>query len=346
MPIILALGHSKKETVFVFVVFLVWGALAGTEAVKGWVQGASFLEFGLVMFISFSTLSVAFYAAFELLSTRKLTIGPDKVLYKYKTPFKKGEWQASYKEYTSLEFMRNPVKCFGRQGGYILVVELVHPNPLQTVPLIMCSPVHETRVREILEGLREYFGLPLFDRTGMGEEATTGIQDWSAAARVPQLVFRGTLLFIPAAIILSMSYYLESIVLTTDDWKQTTCTIVQSEMNPIMETESKISTHEIDVLYQYQVDGKEYQSRNYSMAGNTMTAEKSQRIITQYPEGSQTVCYINPKNPTEAILYQGSQSIYAWLRVPAWIMFVGSLFFLRRGILNWRNAQKSQDTRS
>lgn len=323
-----------------FIVFLVWGGLDGWEWAQGWMQGASFLDDWPFVVWPLFALSLAGSAIFELLSARKLTIGPDKIVYKYKTPFNTGGWEAPYHEYTALEFKRSPVKVLGFSRGDILVVELVHSIPLQTVPLIMCSPVHETRVRDSLEGLCEYFGLPSFDRTLIGDGSTTGIQDWRAASWVPWLLFFGTLLFIPAVYGLEISYSVESRLLTTEDWPQTTCTIVQSKMRPFIESESKYDTHTIDIFYQYEVDGKEYESNNYSMAGNTTTEVKAQHIITQYPAGSQTICYTNPENPTKAVLDHGNQNIFTWLRLPFWIMLVVSLFLLRRGILNWKKSRK------
>ena len=88
---------------FVFVFLLIWGGMEGWEGVKGWEQGASSLDFVLSMFLSIFLVAFSLNALFELFTTRKLIIGPDKVIHRYNSPLTKGEWQASYQEYTSLE---------------------------------------------------------------------------------------------------------------------------------------------------------------------------------------------------------------------------------------------------
>lgn len=285
-------------------------------------------------------LSLSSKATIEFFSTLNIKIGSDQITFRSKSPFGKQGWQATYHEYTALEFKRIPRTVLGWQLGDVLLLESVHPDSRKTIPLIAASPIHEQQVREKFEGLKQYFDLPLVDQTSESIKTEANIQDWKAAARVPQQLFYGALFFIPAIIVLGMSYYVESRILTTENWIQTSCTIVNSEMHPIVVDRGlDKSTHKVDIFYRYQFKEKEYESHNYSMGGNKMRAEKAQRVITRYPSGVQRACYINPKDPKEAILYQGSQNVFSWLRIPLWIMFGGGIIFLRRGVLNYKNSR-------
>ena len=336
LPMILDLSPNQSTPQSIIVLLILycmgfsfaWNAISQSES---WVYGILAV---LVLFWSFK-------ATIDVISNLKVKIGPDQITFISKSPFGKQGWKAAIHEYTALEFKRIPHKVLGWQLGDVLSLELAHPEPGKTIPLIAASPVHESRVREKFEGLKQYFGLPFVDKTSESIKPETSIQDWEAAASVPQQLFYGALLFIPAIIVLGMSYYVESLIVTTEDWIQTSCIIVKSEMHPIMDTGSDNSTHEVDLLYRYNFGGKEYESHNYSIAGNKMTSKKAQRVIMQYPSDAQRACYINPKNPTEAILYQGNQNFYPWLRVPLWLMLGGGIFFLRRGIVNWRKARKA-----
>ncbi len=276
LPMVLDLSPSQSSlqsivallTLYCMGFSFSWNAISQSE---NWFYGI----------LAVLVLSLSFKATIEFFSNLKVEIGPDHITFRSKSPLGKQGWKAAIHEYTALEFKQIPQTVLGWKLGDVLALELAHPESGKTIPLIAASPVHESRVREKFEALKQYFDLPLVDQTSESIKPEASIQDWKAAARVPQQLFYGALLFIPAIIVLGMSYYAESRVLTTEDWHPTSCLIVKSGLVQKGETISKSSAYIVDIFYRYQIKGKKYESSNYSMAGNDMTAEKAKRVIAE-----------------------------------------------------------------
>lgn len=87
-------------------------------------------------------------------------------------------------------------------------------------------------------------------------------------------------------------------------WVATPCTILHSEVRAHPGDDS--TTYSVDVLYAYRVGGREVKSSRYNFsAGSTSGLEAKQKVIARYPEGSAAICYVDPADPTRAVLERG-----------------------------------------
>lgn len=77
------------------------------------------------------------------------------------------------------------------------------------------------------------------------------------------------------------------------------------------------------VMYQYRVNGTDYQSRKIS-PGMEWGGSGAPAVVARYPTGSQVSVYYNPDNPTEALLERKAPSVMIWL----WITLVIVNIFL------------------
>jgi hypothetical protein len=81
--------------------------------------------------------------------------------------------------------------------------------------------------------------------------------------------------------------------------------------------------------YQYQVDGRLYQSSRFSYLGPANSSRDTvQAIVESYPVGSQQTAYVNPSDPQQAVLQRSQVSVdlmsgYFW--VPTVMVAVGLL---------------------
>jgi hypothetical protein len=100
------------------------------------------------------------------------------------------------------------------------------------------------------------------------------------------------------------------------------------------------STYSIDILYAYTVSGREYRSNQYDFVGgssNDRTEEEG--IVGRYQPGMKDICYINPQDPTDAVLQrQFTTSMLVGL-IPAVFFFVGvgGLAAVSRDYWLWRS---------
>lgn len=84
-------------------------------------------------------------------------------------------------------------------------------------------------------------------------------------------------------------------------WHQTDCRIVSGQV--VYHSGNKGPTYSVEIVFKYHVGGQHYQSRHYDfMEGSTSGYDDKQAVVDRYPPGMRTVCYVNPSDPTDAVL--------------------------------------------
>ena len=90
-------------------------------------------------------------------------------------------------------------------------------------------------------------------------------------------------------------------VQTARTWPATPCVVVASRVQSHAGDDS--TTYSVDILYRYQVAGREYRSNRYNFLGGSSSGYDSKAaIVAQHPPGKRTTCYVNPNDPTDAVL--------------------------------------------
>ena len=87
-------------------------------------------------------------------------------------------------------------------------------------------------------------------------------------------------------------------------WEATSCTIVSSTVRSHQSDDG--TTYSVDILYEYEWDGGLWRSNSssfvtWSSSGYDSKAEQ----VAQHPPGSTTVCFVDPDDPTRAVLERG-----------------------------------------
>ena len=87
---------------------------------------------------------------------------------------------------------------------------------------------------------------------------------------------------------------------TAQGWQETPCRIVESAFKSSVTmgyrgiAKKKVHTR---FRYTYTVDGTPYEAKRFYFSSMFFAPE-----MREYPEGKRTVCYVNPKDPTQAVL--------------------------------------------
>ncbi len=88
-------------------------------------------------------------------------------------------------------------------------------------------------------------------------------------------------------------------------WTQTPCVVVSSRVMTLR----KGPRYRADILYSYRVGDREYRSNHYLIFEYGSRDYDSQAAIVQrFPTGTQSVCCVNPADPTEAVLVRNVAS--------------------------------------
>ncbi|HKH45385.1 MAG TPA: DUF3592 domain-containing protein [Thermoanaerobaculia bacterium] len=84
-------------------------------------------------------------------------------------------------------------------------------------------------------------------------------------------------------------------------WEETPCRIVSSQVAEISDSDG--STYKVDITYAYAVEGGEIRGSSYDFTNMSSSGyDGKAAIVARYPPGTQTTCWINPKNRTESVL--------------------------------------------
>ncbi|HEY2585765.1 MAG TPA: DUF3592 domain-containing protein [Tepidisphaeraceae bacterium] len=109
-------------------------------------------------------------------------------------------------------------------------------------------------------------------------------------------------------------------------WDKVPCTILDSTVTEHPETGSgeDRTTYSVEVRYRYTVSGRTYESSRLNVfppfAGSR---PEKQAIANRYPPGSTAVCYVNPADPTDAVLESGLNRSPWLLAFPLVFVLVG-----------------------
>jgi len=87
-------------------------------------------------------------------------------------------------------------------------------------------------------------------------------------------------------------------------WNAVSCTIISSRVQHHSSDDG--TTYSVDILYAYEVDGREYKANRYDFLGGSSSGRRGkQRVVNQHPPGAKRICYVNPGDPTDAVLHRG-----------------------------------------
>jgi hypothetical protein len=112
-------------------------------------------------------------------------------------------------------------------------------------------------------------------------------------------------------------------------WHETPCQIIQSEIAvDNIKVESK-RTFNVAIKYKYVFNGVEYEGGKYNFdEQGTILSPMMESITAKYPVGLKTNCYVNPNDPTKAVLYRGPYLHLLFCLVPLGMLLGGVFFYL------------------
>ncbi len=87
-------------------------------------------------------------------------------------------------------------------------------------------------------------------------------------------------------------------------WPEVPCVILASEVQRLQGDSG--STYSVDILYEYEIEGRSHRASRHSfVAGSSSGRADKEAVVRRFPPGRRTVCYVNPADPTEAVLERG-----------------------------------------
>ena len=150
------------------------------------------------------------------------------------------------------------------------------------------------------------------------------------------LLLGGVLLALSA--LLTWMFLLEPWLQAMDarGWPAVPCQILSSRNRWSTDLENGTASSTVEVQYRYRFEGTTYTSDRYDFVHTgtyfktASAASTEQEIATQLTPGASTVCFVNPKNPGEAVLHRGLAWApwFASATFPLVLFFAGTLFLV------------------
>jgi Protein of unknown function (DUF3592) len=102
------------------------------------------------------------------------------------------------------------------------------------------------------------------------------------------------------------------------EWTPTPCTILSSEV------QSHGDTYSVEVRFSYNVNEHNYESTRFDFVeGSSSGYDSKAKIVRQIPAGTRTTCYVNPKDPADAVLERGFTNEMYFAGIPLLFAFIG-----------------------
>ena len=111
-------------------------------------------------------------------------------------------------------------------------------------------------------------------------------------------------------------------------WKETPAKVIWSRVQSHSDDDG--TTYSVDIFYSYTFEGEKYKSNTIGlMSGSSSGRSSKQKKVNDHPPGKKITCYVNPKNPWQALLERdiGWWALFALFPLPFIGVGVGGLWW-------------------
>ncbi|MHC4636843.1 MAG: DUF3592 domain-containing protein [Planctomycetota bacterium] len=115
-------------------------------------------------------------------------------------------------------------------------------------------------------------------------------------------------------------------------WQETSCKIISAEVRSHDSDDG--TTYSLDILYEYDFNGEKHKSNKYDfIVGSSSGYRGKNKIVKDYIKAKNPVCYVNPNDPSEAVLKRGFgwAHLFCLFPLPFLAVGVGGVTWLIRG---------------
>lgn len=124
-------------------------------------------------------------------------------------------------------------------------------------------------------------------------------------------------------------------------WPQVPCQIISSRVESHRRNKGG-STYSIEIRYRYEFKGRAYTGTRYNFTtGNSSSRGWRAEAVAKFPAGIQTLCYVNPDDPIEAVLSVKPSPDHWFGLIPGVFLVVGLFIFFGAPMMTKRSASRT-----
>ncbi len=105
-------------------------------------------------------------------------------------------------------------------------------------------------------------------------------------------------------------------------WEAVSCTILTSEVESHSGSDS--TTYSVAITYEYEVGGQRITGDRYNFSsGSSSGYDGKAKVVGQYPPGFETLCFVDPEDPSASVLNRSPGWFLLWALFPIPFMLIG-----------------------
>ncbi len=139
-----------------------------------------------------------------------------------------------------------------------------------------------------------------------------------------------------------------------ESWAATPCRVLRAEVRSHDSDDG--TTYSVYILYEYEFGGTRYKADRYDFVGGSSSGHGGKaRVVEEYRRATAPICYVNPEDPSEAVLKRGfhAKLLFALFPLPFILVGVFGVFFTLRskkwrasGRTSWRPHELRKESHS
>lgn len=111
-------------------------------------------------------------------------------------------------------------------------------------------------------------------------------------------------------------------IIEARNWQSVPCRVLRSEVRSHDSDDG--TTYSVHILFEYELNGQTLRTDRYSfMGGSSSGYRRKRRVVDRYPVGSEARCWVDPEDPTRAVLFRGFSPVLWFGLIPAVFVLVG-----------------------
>ena len=159
--------------------------------------------------------------------------------------------------------------------------------------------------------------------------STASTRDLRRAGRI-WLACMGLFLAVAGLVFTAVLWHSYQRAMETRAWIETPCRIISSIVLSEHPTPHSPMAYRLGLQYEYEFKGARHVgSKIKRVEGESLHKDKIESLADDYPAAKRTVCFVNPAQPTEAILQHATKAALYSIWFPL-------LFVIGGGMMAWR----------
>ncbi|MGC6426266.1 MAG: DUF3592 domain-containing protein [Akkermansiaceae bacterium] len=121
----------------------------------------------------------------------------------------------------------------------------------------------------------------------------------------------------------------------TRSWTEVEASVIESAVAERRFSKETAKEYSLKLLFDYQFEGKSFVGENLKRRENPWyrNRAKIEALVEKYPSGMHTTAFVNPENPSEALLAHDTKAGGYSIWFPG-LFVVGGLGCMLRGVMN------------